>query len=448
MPPNGSAPRIERRRGARPVEPYDMSESPESWRPALRSASFPVLRLLRVYRYALDARRVAMAFLAVALVAILGRSLDAAWVSAGYGVEVRGAGDEKSLMGPFSVLASEQADAAAAIIRGAWSGDWGAHPVGRSSVMNGAGDAISSAHAMFHEQPLYMLLFGVIALFIVALFGGAICRSAVCEMGRDRVISVSDAISFAKARIVGMTMPIITVILLIALLLVMLWLWGLVFGWLVATCAGGLFYVIFGLLFGFALLLGFIAATMALLTAISFPLIWPAVAAEGSGGADALSRAVGFLTTRPGVVLTFWLILLILGGVAVTGARAFGVGTLAVTQSVVQSGMGDVQLWEMPPPTMLPPAKPGAIPFWGTFPDGELGAGAAIGRFFVKLWVFSVLAAVIGYALSFFMCGASQAYLLLRRSIDQVEFEDIYDDGSSPEATTVATPAAAESSPE
>ncbi|MCA9243197.1 MAG: hypothetical protein KDA32_04520 [Phycisphaerales bacterium] len=418
-----------------------MSESSESWRPATSCGSFPLMRLLGVYRYALDARRVAMAFLAIALIAIVGKALDTTWLTFGYGekagISTQGAiGSARS--GPFATLVAYEARCVGEVMRGAWSGHWGADGDEHASVIGGALHAMRGIRTLIAKYPFFAILFFGASLVALGLCGGAICRSAVCEMGCDRVISVGEAIDFAKARLSGLVMPVVTVALLTAGLLGALWLWGLVFGWLSSICAGGLFLIVFALLFGVSLLIGFIAATMAILTMVGFPLIWPAVAAEGSGGADALSRAIGFLTTRPGLVLASWLILLILGGVAITGARLVGSATLNLTHATVGARMSALdEMWAMPERSGWLP-DPDVGPFWGDFPptDSTARRGA---QGLIKIWVFCVVGLVAAYCLSFWMCGASQAYLLIRRSIDGVDCEDIFDDNPPAGVTDVST---------
>ena len=65
-------------------------------------------------------------------------------------------------------------------------------------------------------------------------------------------------------------------------------------------------------------------------------------------------------------------------------------------------------------------------PFFGRFYLFPLSASEALGSFFISIWVFLLVGLVIAFAISFFFCGYTLIYLLLRRDVDATEMEEVY----------------------
>jgi hypothetical protein len=140
---------------------------------------------------------------------------------------------------------------------------------------------------------LAILLFAVIWSY----FGGAIARSAACEIAREgERIESAKAIKYAGQRFWSFFgAPLICVL-------------GFLFFFFVTFSAGFLFRLLdflhigaplAALLLPLAVLAGFVMALIAVGTLCGFPLFLPAVAVEGTDAFDAFSRGFSYIYSRP-----------------------------------------------------------------------------------------------------------------------------------------------------
>jgi len=134
---------------------------------------------------------------------------------------------------------------------------------------------------------------GLWALLVMALFGGAIVRSAAVELATDDRISISEAFGFACKRYFSFLFaPLMPVVILLFLGVCVLLAHGLItIPW-------------FGFFFSFLLtplmiLAGFIVAVVLIGLVFGFVLMFPTIGAEGSDSFDAISRAYSYVFMRP-----------------------------------------------------------------------------------------------------------------------------------------------------
>ncbi len=197
-----------------------------------------------------------------------------------------------------------------------------------------------------------------------------------------------------------------------------------------------------GVLYGLALLGGFALAMILLATVLGLHLMWPAVAVEGSDAFEAVTHAAGYVGQRTWHAGFYSLLLLLYGGVSFVMVRLIGMLLLKLTHVFSGAGMswfGNISgwrthsiskldaMWSMPAwndLTLLPAT--GTTPFWGTFFNAPLSFTETIGAFLIACWVFLVVAAVGAFVVSFFFCGSTQMFLLLRRDVDAVDYDEIF----------------------
>ncbi len=297
-------------------------------------------------------------------------------------------------------------------------------------------------------RPFYTILFGVLVLVTFAYFGGAICRSAAMQSAREESLAWNDALSFAREKFSGfITAPLLPI--------------GLFVGIALLVYLGGLIGVIpflgeliTSIAYPLALLGGFALAMILLALVLGFHLMWPTIAVEGSDGFDALSRACSYVSSRIWHVAFYAFTLLVHGALGFMLVRLVAALTLKLAHSCTKGsmnlvssgelhGMGKLDaIWQMPAwadiailPTVMDPA------YYGTFHNAPLTAGETGALFFFRCWVYLVVGVVGAFVISYFFCGSTMMYFLLRRDVDATDYDEIYYEETEEDvaATTVPT---------
>jgi hypothetical protein len=175
----------------------------------------------------------------------------------------------------------------------------------------------------------------VVALTLVwALFGGAIARSAVVELATDERIGMGEALKYAAGRYRHYVWSILAPMVGIALFLLIMALGGFiarvpVLNMLVALVTTPLY-----------LLAGFIIMLMLIGLVVGWPLLFPAVSAEGSDSFDAISRAYSYIYTKPWRYLWYELVGKAYGIACAAFIVLFTAGVLVSADKALRFGMG------------------------------------------------------------------------------------------------------------
>ncbi len=290
---------------------------------------------------------------------------------------------------------------------------------------------------------VYAFFFGAIALAIWALAGGAICRAAVVQLANDQRIGLGEALHFAAAKFWGFYLAPIVAFAFILVFGLMLALGGLV---------GSIPFVgdlLVGLLWLLLLVAGLAIAFITVGILAGGHLFGPVVAAEGSDCFDAISRGFVYVYSRPWKSILYGLTLLIYGSVCYLFLRLFVWLMLHATHVFVGAGMFGARpevghdmhkldlVWRMPAFLSL---RPQPLNYH------LLGAGEVLLMLFVGLWTYLVWGLLQSWLISFYFTGSSTAYLLLRRDVDAIDFEEIYAE-EQPEPDNLAEAAAGAPTP-
>jgi hypothetical protein len=415
-------------------------QPPADWltRSGLRS-------LFRAARIACGAPQLGIAFCAIVLTVLWGSGWDAVWKLAGEGVsenaidrfrtrmESGQAGDESpGSSGVFEVWKEHQAQCVNGCLKswltlqGLQTGDYL------------FASLIGTAWLVF-AHPWFAMGFGLGALVIWSLGGGAICRLAAVKFARDDQLTVMQAIRFARDRFVGgfLLAPLVPVGFLVFLALFLL-LGGLVLRIpLLGDLLGGPLFIL-------AILLGGVAAVLLIGMALGGSLLWPVVAAEATDAFDAFQRSLSYALQKWWKVIAYGAVAAFLG--ALCWLLAFvGVQTaLAFTRIVVSWGSSWFGAWpmqiddeSMSKLALLWPAD-GAGPTWRQLSWWEyLSAGG------IQLWTAATYVLPWAFLVSFFFSANTIIYFLLRKDVDQIDLTDVFVEESS---STVA-PGVAPSNP-
>ncbi len=166
---------------------------------------------------------------------------------------------------------------------------------------------------------LFVLLAGL------SFIGGALCRMAAVHAGRGGRLGAREAAWFARDRALNLlALPLLPTLVLAGLSLVVL-----IFALLLRVPVLNL---ISAILFVVPLAISLLAALLALISIVSFPLMPAAVAVEDCDAGDAITRAAALVIARPLVwllVLAVSVTVLIIGALVVNGTLGFASTTVA-----------------------------------------------------------------------------------------------------------------------
>jgi hypothetical protein len=281
---------------------------------------------------------------------------------------------------------------------------------------------IRTPQLLWLHQPWFVVVYGLIALAILSVGGGAISRMAACQIAGPQRLGLRESIDFALQHwvrlIAAQALPLVIAALVCGVVILL----GISMAAPVLDVLGGVFY-------GIALLLGFLIAFLLVGYALGFPLLVPAVACENCDAADAMQRSYAYVVTRPLHLLAYWAIALI--GLAVTfllvsllarltlnvTAAAFG----AISDNPAMTVAGGYVLGD--PSQSTPPPVPGT---WHNH-----WAAAAI-----MFWQMIVVCLVIAFVVSYHFSASTIVYLLMRKAADGQDIEDIWRPGFLPGTMT------------
>lgn len=443
-------------------QPYRVEVESIHWRTLL-----PSLRLFDAFRHAIHPSKLLLAYLFVALLVLGGQALDLIWGTPIYRDEVseyqrldpaqferwqelqegyeRSAVTSSQSVGKFGVFDTLVAAELAAFRRGLASAlnlDFG---LTRLFSGGGAADAgvLGALAEMFlaipawllTTRPLFFAIYALYAYALLALFGGAISRLAALHAARDVRPAPPVGVRFAVGWYVWFLIAPLLPLLIAAVFCGILALSGLLFFNLPVLDVLG------GLLYGPLMISGFLITVILLGLAVGAHVLYPGIAIEGTDAFDAISRAYNYVLGRPVrfllyaavslvyFALTFFLVSLIVYGTIWATAACIDWGAFAETAP-------NVERFD----AIAPDATfngPTASPAWPS-----LGPSGQVAATLVSFWIKALLLVLPAFAVSFYFCAATNVYLLLRRSADGVEFEDIYLD----EPQRVSAPVESEAS--
>lgn len=306
---------------------------------------------------------------------------------------------------------------------------WGSLALPYSAAPLGLWTRLGQWFAGFADHPVYALCFFLPSLVVWSLLCGAVCRMNALEFGMGRQIDVADGVSFARRNLLTgfLAAPLMPAVFVVALGVLLL-IGGLV---LSIPWFGD---IVGGLLFPLAMVVGLLIAYLIVGSVLSATLFWPAVATDGYDGTECVTHCISYVQNRPVRTLWYWLVSAVVIGVAMylltwfvwlglsSTHRFVGYGTDVFTnrgaESVSDSKLDS--LWTVNGPSQwFGPAqydlhnyeKPsrGLIAFWVALLGGLMWA------LFVNLW----------------LAAGTIAYFLLRREIDEVDDDEVYEAGES-----------------
>jgi len=437
-------------------------------------ASFPFLRLFKAFGMAVNPGRLLLSLMLVLLLYLGGIAMDFVWGEQVYPNEVgayvnndaqefdawlTGMVDTENAPTTvsikkdkiFNTLVDQQVSAFERMVVSATALDFGIRDLasGRGADSGGVIGALATMTVrtpgwLYAAHPGFMVLYLLYAFALTSLFGAAICRVAAMDACKREHISAFAGLRFGLdhwAQV--MIAPLIPLGLVVLIRLALA-----VSGWVFFNLPG--LDVVGAVIFGLMLLGGFIAAMLLIGFAFGVNLLTPSIAVEGTDAFDAVSRAYNYVVGR------FWRYLAYTGVVIVYGAVTYLLIGLVVfcTIWITKAGLSVWAGAEVTEGTtrlnaMLPD------PQWGRLlPDADwenLGGTGTVAAALLMVWLKLVIAVLPAFAVSYYFNAQTLIYLLLRRSADLVEFDDVYvepDAADAPAAQDKVEPAGADEASE
>ncbi len=318
----------------------------------------------------------------------------------------------------------------------------------------------------------YTILCALLFLTIWSYFGGAIARIAAYEIAKDgERIETRKALQFARRKFWSFFWaPLICVI-------------GFFF-FALCNYAGGLVGGVLdfakigaplvALLLPLALLSGFIMTLICVGTVTGLPLFAPAVAAEGTDSFDAVSRGFSYVYSRPWHYVWYQLVSSAYGYVCIGFVILFAIAMCHLGISAGAEGFELSGAWKKEEfhkvandawALILSPEHQGCAKYgWDPLsiataphPYGRLQnlANHVVGvdyenrgvtkeshhiaSFLVTFWLAITLGLALGYVVSFFISQQTMIYYVLRKKVDGIEMNEVFEE-SEEEAKPAEAP--------
>jgi hypothetical protein len=321
----------------------------------------------------------------------------------------------------------------------------------------------------FAVRASYSAAFLVLLLGIWSYFGGAICRIAAYEIAKDgERIETRKALQFARRKFWSFFWAPLICAIGFGFFAFCVYAGGLVGKVLDLAVVGA---PVVALLLPLALLAGFIMTLIAVGTATGLPLFAPAVAAEGTDSFDAVSRGFSYVYSRPWHFLGYQAASGIYGWICSSFVILFAITMCWLGLKAGSEGFRLCGLWERPaeqkaefkdianaswsmilssehadcrkyawtPAALVAEPHPyGRLQVVANRIVGVDHKNAALppGRpahqvagFIVTLWLAVTLGLALGYVGSFFFSQQTLIYLILRKKVDGIEMNEVFEEG-------------------
>jgi hypothetical protein len=415
--------------------------------------TFPFLRIFNAFGMAVQPGRLLLSLMLVLLLYLGGTAMDLAWGRQVYpnevGAYVRNNAEDygawlelAKAKQPqdyiFKTLVDQEVSAFERLVVSATSLDFGLADLaaGRGVESGGVIGALASMVVvipgwLYTAHPWFMAVFVLYAFALTSLIGAAICRVAAMDACRGEHLSAFAGLRFALNHWVQvMLAPLIPLGIVVVIRLAL-------------ALAGWAFFnlpvldVIGAVLFGLMLLLGFVAAMLLIGLALGVNLLTPGIAVEASDAFDTVGRAYNYIVGRPWRFVFYNMVLIVYGAVTYLLVGLVVFSTIWFTKQCLSLGAGAEVAAGV---TRLDAVMPD--PRWGRLlsdPDWDnLGGTGTVAAALVRVWMQLLIAVLPAFAVSYYFNAQTWVYLLLRRSADLVEFDEVY---IEPDPEAVAAPA-------
>lgn len=287
-------------------------------------------------------------------------------------------------------------------------------------VMHNIADYFKAVGWALRYHFVYCIIFFIIELAVISVAGGAICRIAALQFARGEKPGLTEALRYSINKFTSFfTAPLapIGIIIFIGLFVFLLGLAGNI------PRVGEL---IVGLGMPMALFTGSLLAVIVIGAVAGFNLMFPAVAYDGSDCFDAISRSFSYVYAKPWHMIIYTAIAAVYGSICYMFVRVFGFLTLWITHWVLRFGLwaknGNqeanklIAIWPKPDFRILFDSKQQIATNWTE----------SVAVFLVYIFVLIIVGLIVSFIISFYYSANTIIYSLMRKTVDNAAFEDIY----------------------
>jgi len=267
---------------------------------------------------------------------------------------------------------------------------------------------------------VYCIVFFTIMLAVFSISGGAVCRIAALQFARGEKPGLTEALRYGVNRFTSFfTAPLapVGIIIFIGFFIFIVGLAGNI------PRAGEL---IVGIGMPIILFAGMLLAVIVIGAVAGLNLMFPAVAYDGSDCFDAISRSFSYVYARPWRMIVYTAIAAVYGSICYTFVRIFAFLSLWIAHWSLQLG-----LWvnngsnEVNKLLAIWP-KPEFRYLLGTSNPMAANWTESIAAFLVYLFLLVVIGLVVSFIICFYFSANTIIYSLMRKTVDNTAFEDIY----------------------
>ena len=271
-------------------------------------------------------------------------------------------------------------------------------------------------------QHWFISIYGFVLVLTLSIGGGGIARMQACQHARGSRISAASAVQYSSQRWRATLLALTAPGMLVAGVSIALVLFGFaLFNIPVLNLVGGILY-------GVALVFGFLIALVSIVYAVCWPLLVPAVAVENCEGGEAVQRSFAYTFARPMHLIGYMAALVVGLVIGYVLARLLANLTLDFTANLVDAWSFNASL-----------GNAGSIPVDGIPVAGMAWYESASGSL-ISLWETVVQDLMVGWLFSGFFSASVMVYLLMRYVCDRQDTHDIWWSGMIP-GTSVPDPA-------
>jgi len=279
----------------------------------------------------------------------------------------------------------------------------------------------------FRHHVVYSLIFFAIALAILSVAGGAICRIAALQFAGAERPGLRQAVRFGLRKFTALftapLTPMLAIIIIGATIILLGALGNIPFAGELAV----------GLLLPVALAIAVLIAVVAIGLVGGFSLMFPTIAYEDSDCFDSMSRSFSYIYNKPWRMGFYMTIAFVYGAICYTFVRFFSFFVLWTTHTFLQLGSAYKNaklqaIWPEPALDDFFVAGVAAPANWST----------SISSALIYFWVLVVIGLVVAFVISFYFSAGTIIYALMRNRVDLIALEDVY--VYSPQETPAAAP--------
>lgn len=397
----------------------------EDREPVLPFGSFLFPRIFRAFRMSIQPTKLILAFMALAAICLTGRVMDfhKTVPVAPNGMTELDAYASAPLAGDRHIRLFEDSEEKEGVFTTLWH--FGAKRFHGALTALARGDILSVTQNVaacyaallwaFRYHTIYSTIFFAVALAMMSLSGGAICRIAALQFAQGEKPGLTESIQFSRKKFYSfLTAPItpVGIVAVIGLTIVLLGLLGNI------PVLGELSV---GLFLPFALISAALIAVIAIGALAGFNLMFPTIAYEDSDCFDAISRSFSYVYAKPWRMGFYTVTATVYGAICYAFVRFFSFLLLWITRQFLEFGfLSKNEKLE----TIWP--EPTFTDFLGSAATTPANWSTSAGGFLIYVWVLVVVGLMVSFLISFYFSANTIIYALMRNRVDKTALDEIY----------------------